>query len=160
MFKNTINVLKNRNNVCIWLLLAISTYLFVPSYLTELIWIKTNKVYIENNKFYTPIKMSVDRKIISSFTGTYSVTIRRDTGEYVCQGVPKSSIQYHPKEILPSPLYLHWWLGGIEILDSCRRNGFTIGKYYIETCHTVMSKNNFIPLARTCNKSNTFEVTL
>lgn len=156
---NTVRTLKQRNTPLTWFVLFISFMFFIPSLLVEYIWIDLRSVEVTNPSVdLESVIIDVDRTVLRDFRGTYTVTIRTDEGQYVCSGKPSTSIGYNTNERLPEPVTLTWWIGGKRTMDSCRIDGFSIGRYQIETCHKVLITQAEIPIAGRCVMSNIFTI--
>lgn len=156
---NTIATLQKRNTPFTWVILFIACWFFVPSLIMDKIWMNVKSVHVqEETPFGEVIIMKVEREILRDFQGTFSVSVRRQDGELICQGRPDESFQYRTEGILPEPVTLSYWLGGPEKLMRCRGNGFGEGTYYIDTCHTVVIGSGQVPFARRCVRSNLFTI--
>lgn len=156
---NTYETLKKRNTPFTWIVLFVAAWFFVPSLFMTHIWFDLKSVHInEENILNEDIEMIVEREIIREFNGFFEVSIRKENGTLVCQGRPDSPFIYRVESKLPIPVLLSYWIGGPEKMTRCRKNGFGIGTYYVDTCHTVVIFSNQISFARRCVKSNKFTV--
>lgn len=152
----TIDTLKKRNSPLTWFVLALSFIVFVPSLLMGTLWIDLKRIHVSDGLLHDPIIMEVDRTVKNEFRGTFTVTVRREDGELVCQGYPQKPIIYKKARELPDPLLLAWWLGGSDVMERCDKNGFSAGRYFLTTCQTVLWFTFDYPVARRCVESKVF----
>lgn len=156
---NTYATLQKRNTPFNWIVLLVAVWFFIPSLLMNRIWINLKDVHVQEQVVYgEPIYLEVDRVIIRDFEGSFTVSIRTENGELICQGKPDDTFIYRVENELPIPLTLTYWLGGPEKITRCRGNGFSTGVYYLDTCHTVVIGSAQIPIARRCISSNRFAI--
>lgn len=116
-------------------------------------WYDLGQYAIDDVASGQPVEIRYDGGAVRSFTGSYSVTVRRvPEGSVVCDA-SGGPLGYIPTSERPYPLTMAWWAP-----SDARCNDLPSGVFISETCWTV-HRPFHLPINRVgCVKSNVFEV--
>lgn len=92
-----------------WVSLWATMWLWPATYYFE-----PRKLVVPDTKPYTPVIMSFEREIHKNFLGKWSVTVRKfSAGGPVVVCAADGKANYRTDSVLPNPLTLDWWTGGV-----------------------------------------------
>lgn len=158
MTPRTQAVIRKHNSPLVWIVLLLAGLLVIPPALFKLTLMNVHTITVHDAVEGSIPVVDVDRAILNSFYGRYSVVIReKGTQRFICEGEPNSSFVYQAQERKKIYVNLAWWLGGDDIYEDCVSDGLAAGTYYSHTCHYALGPYG-LELARRCVRSNEFTI--
>ena len=117
-------------------------------------WFEVHGVSVSDTAMGSSPKVTVDRQIHRPFTGSWTVTLRRELGDgFTAVCTRNGRNDYRPGSALPADTDLRWWMA-IPPGPECRR--ITPGRYIVTILWRVEAEG--LPSKVVRAESNVFEI--